>query len=148
MYGRRWPRLTAYYGDAGVRYTYSGVTHPALPWPEYLLGVRRRIQEVAGSPFNSLLLNRYRDGRDSIGFHSDDEAELGPHPAVASVSLGATRRFVLRHNRTRERVEYDLAHGSLLLMAGTTQEHWRHAVPKVKGPAGERINLTFRHILK
>ena len=146
-FGHTFPRLTAYYADPGVAYRYSGVTHESSPWPEFLLGVRRRVEGVAGAPFNSLLLNCYRDGNDSIGFHADDEPELGEAPVVPSVSLGATRRFVLRHNRTRERVSYDLIHGSLLLMAGTTQHHWQHAVPKTEDPVGVRVNLTFRNIL-
>ena len=145
-FGHAFPRLTAYYADPGVAYTYSGVTHESSPWPEYLLPVRERVEGVAGLPFNSLLLNCYRDGKDSIGFHADDEPELGDDPVVPSVSLGATRRFVLRHNRTRERVTYDLTHGSLLLMGGTTQRHWRHAVPKTREPVGLRVNLTFRTI--
>ena len=145
-FGRSFPRLTALYADEGVVYTYSGVTHPALPWPHYLLGIRQRIEEAAGAPFNSLLLNYYRHGNYSIGYHSDDEKELGSNPIVPSLSLGATRQFVLRHTRTKERLAIDLTHGSLLIMAGTTQHHWMHAVPKTKKPVGERINLTFRNI--
>jgi alkylated DNA repair dioxygenase AlkB len=145
-FGRPFPRLTAYHADPGVSYTYSGVTHPSSPWPDYLLDLRRRIEETAGAPFNSLLLNDYRSGDDSIGYHSDAEPELGPNPIVPSLSLGATRQFVLRHVHTSERLTFDLTHGSLLVMAGTTQHHWRHAVPKTKKPVGERINLTFRNI--
>jgi alkylated DNA repair dioxygenase AlkB len=145
-FGHAFPRLTAYYADPGVAYRYSGVTHESAPWPDYLLPVRRRVEGVAGAPFNSLLLNCYRDGRDSIGFHADDEPELGPDPVVPSVSLGATRTFVLRHNRTRQRVRYGLTHGSLLIMGGATQRHWRHAVPKTEERVGTRINLTFRNI--
>src|SRR5262249_33301040 len=121
-------------------------THPALPWPEYLVDIRRRIEEAAGAPFNSLLLNYYRHGSDSIGYHSDDEKELGHNPIVPSLSLGATRQFILRHTRTKERLTFDLTHGSLLIMAGTTQHHWKHTVPKTKRPVGKRINLTFRNI--
>jgi alkylated DNA repair dioxygenase AlkB len=145
-FGQPFPRLTAYYADPGVNYTYSGVTHPALPWPEYLCDVRRRIEEAAGAVFNSLLLNYYRHGDDSIGYHADDEKELGPNPIVPSLSLGATRQFILRHARTKERLTFDLTHGSLLVMAGTTQHHWRHTLPKTRKPVGERINLTFRNI--
>jgi alkylated DNA repair dioxygenase AlkB len=145
-FGRPFPRLTAYHADPGVSYTYSGVTHPSLPWPDYLVEVRRRIEETAGAPLNSLLLNYYRHGDDSIGFHSDDEKELGRNPIVPSLSLGATRQFILRHPETKERLTLDLTHGSLLIMAGTTQHHWQHAVPKTKKPVGERINLTFRNI--
>lgn len=146
-FGRPFPRLTAYHADDGVSYRYSGVEHAAVPWPDYLVPVRRRVEAAAGTTFNSLLLNYYRDGRDSIGYHADDEAELGVDPVIPSLSLGATRRFLLRHNRTKERLEFDLSHGSLLVMAGTVQHHYRHAVPKTTRPVGERINLTFRTIL-
>jgi alkylated DNA repair dioxygenase AlkB len=146
-FGRPFPRLTAYYADPGVAYTYSGVTHPASDWPDHLIDLRQRIQEAALAPFNSLLLNYYRDGNDSIGYHTDAEPELGRDPIVPSLSLGGVRQFVLQHMRTRERITYDLTHGSLLVMAGTTQHHWRHAVPKTKKPVNKRINLTFRNIL-
>ncbi len=146
-WGNAFPRLTAWHADPGLTYTYSGVTHQALPWTAELADVRRRVVEVAGAPVNSLLLNYYRDGQDSIGFHSDAEPELGTNPIVPSISLGAVRTFVLRHNETREQRAFDLGHGSLLLMGGTLQHHWQHAVPKAKGPTGPRINLTFRNIL-
>jgi alkylated DNA repair dioxygenase AlkB len=146
-FGQLVPRLLAYHADPGVVYRYSGLVHESVPWPDFLLSVRRRVEGVAGAPFNSLLLNFYRDGSDSIGFHADNEEELGGNPIVPSISLGSTRRFILRHNQTRERLHYDLTHGSLLLMAGTTQHHWQHAVPKSDTPVGERINLTFRNIL-
>jgi alkylated DNA repair dioxygenase AlkB len=145
-FGRPFPRLTSYYADPGVTYRYSGVEHPSLPWPEHLLDIRRRVEEAAGAPFNSLLLNYYRDGSDSIGYHTDAEAELGLNPIVPSISLGATRRFLLRHITTKERRTFDLTHGSLLIMAGTTQHHWQHSVPKTTAAVGERINLTFRNI--
>jgi alkylated DNA repair dioxygenase AlkB len=145
-FGRPFPRLTAYHADPGVNYTYSGVTHPATDWPEYLVDVRKRIEEAAEAPFNSLLLNYYRDGNDSIGYHTDGEPQLGPNPIVPSVSLGAVRQFHLQHMKTREKLTFDLLHGSLLIMAGTTQHFWRHAVHKSKKPVGERINLTFRNI--
>jgi alkylated DNA repair dioxygenase AlkB len=147
-WGNVFPRLTAWYADPGLTYSYSGVTHQALPWTVALSDVRRRVEEAAQAPFNSLLLNYYRDGDDSIGYHADDEGELGEDPIVPSVSLGATRRFVLKHNKTRERLTYDLAHGSLLLMGGTLQHFWKHALPKSKEKVGERINLTFRNILR
>jgi alkylated DNA repair dioxygenase AlkB len=147
-FGRPYPRLTALYADAGTVYTYSGVTYPSLPWTEELNAVRQRVEEAAGAPFNSVLLNRYRDGRDSMGFHADDEPELGTNPIVPSLSFGATRRFLLRHNKTGERIEYHLTHGSLLLMAGTLQHFWKHALPKTAQPVGERINLTFRNIIR
>lgn len=141
------PRLVAWHGEPGARYTYSGTPHKPLPWTPVLEQVRRRVQELSGRHFNAVLLNLYRDGRDGMGWHSDDEAELGPEPAIASVSLGATRRFCLRHRRRKEmRAELSLPHGSLLLMSGATQRHWVHAVPKTAVRTGERINLTFRRV--
>jgi alkylated DNA repair dioxygenase AlkB len=144
--GRPFPRLTAWYADRGVDYRYSGVTHVGTGWTATLDAVRRRVEAAAGAAFNSVLLNRYRDGRDSIGMHADDEPELGVNPVVASVSLGAARTFVLRHRKTREKVTLELAHGSLLVMAGACQHHWLHGVPKTARDVGERINLTFREI--
>jgi len=146
---RKVPRLVAWYGDPGASYAYSGVRHEPLPWIVPLEEVRRRVESLSGHSFNSVLLNLYRDGNDGMGWHADDEPELGRDPVIASVSLGATRRFRLRHRRRRDRlVDLDLGHGSLLLMAGSTQHHWVHAVPKTRRPAGERINLTFRKILR
>jgi alkylated DNA repair dioxygenase AlkB len=146
-FGRPFPRLTALYADVGVTYTYSGVTYPSLPWTAELDAVRCRVEAAAGAPFNSVLLNRYRDGSDSIGWHADDEPELGVNPVVPSISLGAERRFLLRHNESRRKLEYVLKHGSLLVMAGTLQHHWQHSLPKLTVPVGERINLTFRNLL-
>ncbi len=146
-FGRSFPRLTALYADSGVTYTYSGVTYPSLVWSAELDGVRRRVVEVAAAPFNSVLLNYYRGGQDSIGFHADDEPELGVNPIVPSISLGAERRFVLRHKQSKECIEYVLRHGSLLVMGGTLQHHWHHALPKTAAAVGERINLTFRNLL-
>ncbi len=144
---RRVPRLVAWHGDPGASYTYSGAPHEPLPWTPVLEQVRRRVQALSGRHFNAVLLNLYRDGRDGMGWHSDDEPELGPEPAIASVSLGAVRRFCLRHRRRKGmRAELSLPHGSLLLMSGTTQSHWVHAVPKTALPTGERINLTFRRV--
>jgi len=145
-FGRPFPRLTQYYSDPGVSYSYSGVTHRSLPWTPVLADIRRRVEEAAQARFNSLLLNYYRDGQDSIGYHSDAEPELGQNPVVPSLSFGGVRTFVLRHNKSREKRTFDLAHGSLLLMGGTLQHHWQHAVPKTARTVGERINLTFRDI--
>ena len=138
------PRLTAWYADTGLTYTYSGVTHQAIEWTPTLRQVRADIESAAQASFNSLLLNYYRDGQDSMGYHADDEPELGVNPVIASLSLGGVRQFVLKHNKTGERIRFDLAHGSLLVMGGTCQHHWLHAVPKTKAAVGERINLTFR----
>lgn len=149
IFGRRVPvpRLVAWHGDPGASYTYSGTPHVPKPWTEELLVIRRRVIALAGVDFNSVLLNHYRDGRDGMGWHADDEPELGHDPVIASVSLGAARRFCLRHRRRRGlRVDLELAHGSLLLMYGGTQHHWLHALPKTAAAVGERINLTFRRI--
>ena len=142
------PRLTAWYADAGLTYSYSGVTHEALLWTPALLAVRLRVEDAAGTSLNSLLLNFYRDGQDSIGYHTDAEPELGTNPVIASISLGAVRQFVMKHIETGEKLKYDLAHGSLLIMAGTCQHHWLHGVPKTKAVVRPRINLTFRKITR
>jgi alkylated DNA repair dioxygenase AlkB len=141
------PRLTAWYADEGLTYRYSGVTHEAVPWTESLRDVRQRVEQIAGTPFNSLLLNYYRSGQDSIGYHADAEPELGTNPVIASISLGAVRQFVMKHVKTSEKLKYDLAHGSLFVMGGTTQHYWVHGVTKTKAEVGSRINLTFRNIL-
>ena len=141
------PRLVAWHGDPGASYTYSGTPHQPLPWTPALELVRERVLSLTGCAFNSVLLNLYRDGRDGMGWHSDDEPELGRDPVIASVSLGAPRRFCLRHRRRKDqRLDVSLGHGSLLLMAGATQHHWVHAVPKTAVPVGPRVNLTFRQI--
>jgi alkylated DNA repair dioxygenase AlkB len=147
-WGHSFPRLTAWYADPDLTYSYSGVTHQGLAWTEELTAVRRRVEAAAGAAFNSLLLNFYRDGKDTVGYHADDEPELGTNPIVPSVSLGATRTFVLRHNTTGDRLQFELTHGSLLLMGGTLQHHYKHALPRARGPVGARINLTFRRILR
>jgi alkylated DNA repair dioxygenase AlkB len=145
--GRKFPRLTAWYADPGVSYSYSGVTHQATDWTPELLAIKARVEAAAATTWNSLLLNLYRDGRDSIGFHADDEPELGTNPVIGSVSLGAERRFVLKHPASGDKLEFQLPHGSLLVMGGACQHHWRHGVPKTRRPVGPRINLTFRRIL-
>jgi len=146
-FNRLFPRLTALYADTGLAYKYSGVIYPALEWTPELDTVRRRVEAAAGTPLNSVLLNRYRDGNDSMGYHADAEPELGINPVVPSLSFGAVRRFVLRHKKSKERMEFDLRHGSLLIMAGTLQHFWVHALPKTTRPVGERINLTFRNLI-
>lgn len=149
LYGKEiaLPRLTAWYGDPGATYAYSGLTVHPLPWTETLLTIKSRVEAVAGVTFNSVLLNRYRDGRDSVSWHADDEPELGPNPVIASVTFGAARTFQFKHKTLPEtRQSVTLTDGSLLLMAGATQHHWLHQIPKVKAALGERINLTFRVI--
>jgi alkylated DNA repair dioxygenase AlkB len=139
------PRLTAWHGEAG--YVYSGIRMAPAPWSRALLELRQRAEHLAGQPFNSVLLNLYRDGRDSVSWHADNEPGLGRNPVIASLSLGATRRFQLKHRRCDERVAIDLTHGSCLVMAGATQHHWLHQLPKTARPVGPRINLTFRRML-
>lgn len=138
------PRLTCWQGERD--YTYSGLTMRAQPFSPLVAEIRGAVEAASGRPFNSVLLNYYRDGRDSMGMHSDDEAELGPEPAIASVSYGATRTFILKHKRTRETVRLELTAGSLLLMSGPTQANWVHGINKTARPTGPRLNLTFRFI--
>jgi len=141
------PRRTAWYGDPGATYVYSGLRNEPLPWTPLLEALRDAVTAAAGAPLNSVLLNWYRDGRDSMGWHADDEPELGKEPVIASLSLGAPRRFVLRHAKKKGRATaFVLGDGALLVMTGRTQRFYRHAVPKEEA-AGERINLTFRRIV-
>ncbi|HLA31730.1 MAG TPA: alpha-ketoglutarate-dependent dioxygenase AlkB [Pseudomonas sp.] len=149
LYGRKvvLPRLVAWYGDAEASYRYSGLTHRPLPWTPLLAQIRARLVAAVGQPLNGLLLNYYRDGQDSMGWHSDDEAELGRNPLVASLNLGGSRRFDLRR-KGHSRIEYSLLlnHGSLLVMGGPTQHYWQHQVAKTRSPCAPRLNLTFRLI--
>lgn len=140
----RQPRLTAWYGEAA--YAYSGLTLVPLPFTELLLEIKAAVELASGRRFNSVLLNYYRDQRDSMGMHSDDEAELGPEPAIASVSFGATRTFILKHKASKRSVRIDLTSGSMLLMTGKTQANWSHGINKQSRSIGPRVNLTFRKI--
>jgi alkylated DNA repair dioxygenase AlkB len=142
------PRLSAWYGDPDAHYRYSGLSLEPRPWLSPILELKTKVEAACGAPFNSVLLNLYRDGTDSMGWHSDDEPELGERPVIASLSLGATRRFRLRHRRRKdlEPVAIDLESGSLLIMQGDTQRFWKHQVPKTKRTVEPRINLTFRSI--
>ncbi len=148
MFGRQvlQPRLTAFHGDGEVAYRYSGQTMAARAWTKGLANIRRCLQKQIGVRFNSVLCNLYRDGQDSMGWHADDEPELGPNPTIASVSLGASRRFLIKSRDGSQRLEYLLGNGSLLIMAGDCQHHWVHQVPRTARPVGPRINLTFRRI--
>jgi alkylated DNA repair dioxygenase AlkB len=142
------PRLTALYGDQDKPYTYSGVTMRPHKWTMPLLEIKRKIEEKAGVHFSSVLLNFYRGGKDSMGWHRDNEKELGINPVIGSVSFGATRTFILRNcgNRKIKR-SVELTHGSFLLMKGSTQHFWEHHVPKTEKTISPRINLTFRIIM-
>jgi alkylated DNA repair dioxygenase AlkB len=138
------PRLTAWMGDAAYRY--SGIVNEPIPWPSAVAAIRERLERELGVGFNSCLANLYRDGSDSMGFHSDDEPELGPEPTIASISLGARRRFVLRHRVNGERWTWDLGEGDLLVMRDESQREYAHALPKTARRIGPRMNLTFRHL--
>jgi len=141
------PRLSAWYGDEQNAYKYSGISLSPLPWSSVLLDIKNKIDAVSGVKFNSVLLNRYRNGNDSISWHSDDEPELGKNPVIGSVNFGATRRFMLKHKFDKSlKYEVLLKHGSFLLMSGELQHYWLHQVPKTSQKIGERVNLTFRII--
>src|SRR5262245_51689182 len=147
IYGRTvpMPRLIAMYGPVGYRY--SGVVHPPRPLPPRLDAIRRCVEDVAARPFNSVLANLYRDGRDSVGWHRDSDYAHGGQRDIASVSLGATRRFEMRERGGRTRVGVDLPSGSVLLMTGEAVSRWWHRVAKTSHPVGPRVNLTFRHMV-
>ena len=141
------PRLTAWYGDAGKSYTYSKIKMEPNLWTPTLITIKSKIEAIAGTLFNSVLLNLYRDGKDSVSWHSDDEPELGENPDIGSVSFGGTRRFMLRHKYQKEmKFEIQLTPGSFLLMKGVTQHFWQHQIPKVAKVNEPRINLTFRKV--
>lgn len=147
LFGRRipLPRLTAWFGEYG--YSYSGIDHDPAPFTTELLALKRMLERLTRAHFNSVLINLYRNGQDSMGWHSDDEPSLGSEPEIASLSLGATRRFHLKHRTDDARLSLKLPHGSCLIMRGRCQAAWRHQLPKTKKPVGARINLTFRKIL-
>jgi len=146
LFGREMqqPRLSAWYGEKS--YTYSGRRFDPLPFTPLQREIKRVVEEVTGKRFNSVLLNYYRNEQDSMGFHSDDEAELGREPSIASVTFGDTRTFILKHKRQPKTLKLDLTDGSLLLMSGKLQNCWRHGINKERSPRGPRINLTFRLI--
>ncbi len=152
---RRIPRLQAWCGDENAIMIYSGRRFYPQPWHPVLSDLRRRLGDLLQRDFNSVLVNLYRDGSDSVGWHADDEPELGPEPCIASVSLGATRRFTFKTRVGRsvvgakrsQSIRLDLHNGDLLVMAGLTQEKWHHSLPKTKKYVGERVNLTFRTII-
>jgi alkylated DNA repair dioxygenase AlkB len=149
MFGR-WvdsPRLSCWMGDPGVAYRYSGALFEPTPWHAALRDLLPPLEAACGAPFNSVLINRYRNGGDHMGWHSDDEPELGPAPVIASLSLGEARRFLLRMKADHAtKLEIRLRHGDLLVMRGDCQRVAQHALPKMAGAAGERINLTFRWV--
>ena len=141
------PRLTAWYGSAGNSYTYSGIPMNPLPWNKDLLFIKNRIETLSGVEFSSVLLNQYRNGKDSVSWHQDNEKELGVNPIIGSVSFGEARPFQLKHlDLDIPKVDIPLTNGSFLLMKGTTQHYWKHQIPKTTKQLDIRINLTFRII--
>ena len=149
MFGKKIdvPRLECWYGDLGCEYTYSGKSLKRFEFPNFLLNLRMLIEKKVNSNFNSVLANLYRDGQDSMGLHADDEKELGNEPVIASISLGENRPIIFQNKKTKEKVTFDQPHGSLLVMQGKTQDHWKHAINKSKKIDKPRINLTFRNII-
>ena len=150
VWGKRFPqpRLIAWYGDEGSSYAYSGIGLTPLPWTTVLLNIKQRVELLADYQFNSVLLNYYRDNRDSMGMHSDDEPELGSKPTIASLSLGETRTLVFAHkfDKAASNFKLLLKSGSLLIMKGPTQQNWKHGINKESRRCGPRVNLTFRRI--
>jgi alkylated DNA repair dioxygenase AlkB len=141
------PRLTALFGNEGKPYSYSNIIMQPHPWNPLLMFIKNEIEEVSTENFTTVLLNLYRNGKDSNGWHADNEKELGRNPVIASVSFGAERSFLLQHNTIVDaKLKIALGNGSLLLMKGETQHFWKHQIPKTAKPIGPRINLTFRII--
>jgi alkylated DNA repair dioxygenase AlkB len=142
------PRLIAFQGEEGIRYKYSGTSLEASEWTEEVQIIKKKVEEESGMQFNSVLINYYRNGSDSMGWHSDDEKELGISPVIASVSLGVSREIQFRKKENKkEKKKILLEPGSLLMMYGETQKYWQHQIAKKKGVEGGRINLTFRSVL-
>lgn len=149
VYGKVYPqpRLTALYGNEGLSYSYSNIKMQPHPWNSLLQQLKADVESCAQTNFSTVLLNQYRDGKDSNGWHADNEKELGINPIIASISFGAQRTFQLKHNSDKTlKKSIILEHGSLLLMKGTTQHFWKHQIPKTAKPINPRINLTFRLI--
>lgn len=141
------PRLTALYGNPEKPYGYSGIIMQPFAWTDFLLEIKNKVEEKAKINFTHVLLNYYRDGKDSMGWHRDNEAVLGPNPTIASLSFGETREFQIRHYGEKKlKLKQALDHGSLLIMSGSSQHHWEHQIPKTAKPIEPRINLTFRKI--
>ena len=149
-YGKRHPlpRLTCWFGDAGAKYTYSNIAKEPRTWTPLLSEIKQRVEAACQFEFNSVLLNLYRSGADTVSWHQDDEAELGDRPTIASLSFGGERVFQMRHTTRIDLARKDilLTHGSLLVMRGETQNFWKHQIPRTAKPVGERVNLTFRYI--
>lgn len=150
LFGKRiiTKRKVAWYGDLAFEYTYSKTTKRALPWTTALQHIKQKVEQLTGETFNSCLLNLYHDGSEGMAWHSDSESELKKQGAIASVSFGAQRKFAFKHKISKEKIDIQLEHGSLLVMSGTTQQHWLHRIPPTKKVSQPRVNLTFRTIVK
>jgi len=151
MFGKviNFPRLTAWYGEEGMIYKYSGLVNEPIPFSDLLLEIKEAVESKVGEQFNAALLNLYRNGNDSMGWHSDDEKELGVNPTIASVSFGEPRNFQFKHKKVANTLHnFLLTNNSLLVMKGATQYNWKHQIPKSRKPCGARINITFRRIVK
>ena len=149
VYGKVYPqpRLTVLFGNEGKSYSYSNITMHPHKWSPLLMSIKEKVEKTTEAIYSTVLLNYYRDGKDSNGWHADNEKELGTNPIIASLSFGAERMFQLKHNAIpNQKINIPLAHGSLLVMKGTTQHFWKHQIPKTTKPIGSRINLTFRII--
>ena len=146
MFGKKviTKRKVAWYADAGITYTYAGVKKLGLEWTEPLLGVKQKVEAITGAKYNACLLNLYHEGEQGMGWHRDNEKEIVTESSIASVSLGAVRKFAFKHATTNERLDIELANGSLLDMKGAIQQYWYHALPKTMRIKQLRINLTFR----
>jgi len=140
-------RKVAWFGDREYNYTYSGVTKQAHVWTEELLQLKKKVEELTQATYNSCLLNLYHDGSEGMAWHSDGEKTLQENGAIASLTIGAVRKFSFKHKETKQRVDVILENGSLLVMKGTTQKHWLHRLPPTKKVHAPRINLTFRTII-
>lgn len=149
VYGKVYPqpRLTALFGNEGKSYSYSNITMHPHKWSPLLISIKEKVEKATEAIYSTVLLNYYRDGKDSNGWHADNEKELGTNPIIASLSFGTERVFQLKHNHLKnQKINLTLENGSLLLMKGTTQHFWKHQIPKTTKPIGSRINLTFRII--
>jgi alkylated DNA repair dioxygenase AlkB len=142
------PRLSRFFGDPNLAYAYSGKQFPAIPWNSFLSDLKQRMECLSDHKFNSALVNYYRNGTDSMGLHADNERELGHSPLIASISYGASRKMVFRKNSSREKFEFELNHGDVLIMSGETQHKWKHEIPKQKKVQESRLNVTFRKIIR
>jgi len=146
MFGKKimTKRKVAWYADAGITYTYAGIKKSGLVWTPALIGIKQKVEAITSANYNACLLNLYHEGEEGMGWHRDNEKEMVAESSIASLSFGAVRNFAFKHATTNERLDIELANGSLLDMKGSIQQHWYHSLPKTKKVKQMRINLTFR----